>query len=407
MRKVLLLSARQFMKSLLPCVIAGFFPASSSMAVELNGTLSLEGKIFFQDSAFPGQKDSSASTAANIELYHDFPGSLSLTLNTFYRLDARDSERSHGDLREAKILYLNENWELTAGLDRVFWGATEFVHLVDIINQTDQVEALDGEEKLGQPMIHLVIPQEWGSIEGFVMPWFRERTFPGEKGRFRTPLVVDRDQPLYESSSEEHHLDMALRYSASFANIDIGLSFFNGTARDPVLLFSFDDPESPSLSPYYEQISQGGLDVQMVAGEWLFKGEALYRIGQGRSFAATTFGFEYTLTGVGHSMMDLGLIGEYVFDDRDNGWLPTLYDNDLMGGLRLSVNDINDSSLLLGFIRDVDSPSTIISLEASRRLGNNIRLNLDASFFLGISPQDPAFSLARDDFCSLEMIWYF
>lgn len=375
--------------------------------MEIDGDLSLQGRLFIQDSAFSGQEDASASMAANLEIYHNFTSDFSLTLAAFYRLDSSDSARSHGDLREANLLYLADNWQLSIGLGRVFWGATEFVHLVDIINQTDQVESLDGEEKLGQPMLHLVMPNEWGTMEGFLMPWFRERTFPGENGRFRSPLPVDTDNPLYESSSEEHHLDLALRYSTSLANSDIGLYYFNGTARDPVLLFSFNQTGTPLLSPYYEQIGQSGLDLQLVAGEWLFKGEALYRIGQSRSFAATTFGFEYTLPGLGNSLMDLGLIAEYVYDDRDNGWLPTIYDNDLMGGLRLSVNDMDDSTILLGIIKDLNYSSTIIGLEASRRLGDNIRLNLDASFFLDISSQDPAYSLARDDFFSLELIWYF
>lgn len=398
---------RKFLQTSMFFTLMTLFPAWSAMGLEANGDFSAEGRVFLQDGAFTSQEDASTSVATNLELYHDFSDSFSLTLAAFYRLDSSDSARTHGDLREANLLYLAESWQLTVGLGRVFWGATEFVHLVDIINQTDQVEALDGEEKLGQPMAHLVIPKEWGTVEGFVLPWFRERTFPGENGRFRSPLPVDTDHPLYESSSEEHHLDLALRYSTSFANSDIGLYYFNGTARDPVLLFSLDQAGCPLLLPYYEQIGQSGFDIQLVAGEWLFKGEALYRIGQSRSFAATTFGFEYTLPGLGNSMMDLGLIGEYVYDDRDNGWLPTIYDNDIMGGLRLSVNDIDDSTILLGIIQDLDYSSTIIGIEASRRLGDNIRLNLDASFFLNISTQDPAYSLARDDFLRLEIIWYF
>lgn len=145
----------------------------------------------------------------------------------------------------------------------------------------------------------------------------------------------------------------------------------------------------------------------MMAGEWLLKAEASYRTGQSRSYAATTFGFEYTFTGILDSMMDLGLIGEYVYDDRDDGWLPTIYENDIMGGLRLVVNDMDDSTILLGGIRDLHSGSTILAVEASRRLGDALRLNLDASFFIDMDIQDPAFSLARDDFIKLEMVWYF
>lgn len=65
-----------------------------------------------------------------------------------------------------------------------------------------------------------------------------------------------------------------------------------------------------------------------------------------------------------------------------------------------------DSAVLLGLIRDLDSGSTIIGVEASRRLGDSVRLNLDASFFIDMDYQDPAFSMAKDDFIRLELVWY-
>ncbi|HID01851.1 MAG TPA: hypothetical protein EYP18_01375 [Desulfobacterales bacterium] len=105
-------------------------------------------------------------------------------------------------------------------------------------------------------------------------------------------------------------------------------------------------------------------------------------------------------------MMDLGILGEYVYDDRDDGWLPTIYENDIMGGLRLAVNDMDDSNILLGVIRDIHVGSTIIAVEASRRIGESVRINLDASFFINMDKEDPAFSLAQDDLIKLELVWY-
>lgn len=379
---------------------------SNTQAMETNGQVSVEGFLFFEDGASPDQEKQSGSIAGIFELYNDFTEHLSFHIESFYRLDSEDHERSHGDFRLAEFLYFTDNWELIMGYGRVFWGATEFVHLVDIINQTDQVEALDGEEKLGQPMIHLTFSQDWGVLEAFALPWFRERTFPGIKGRFRTPLVIDTDKTEYESSSEQQHLDLAFRLSTSLASADIGLYHFIGTSRDPVLVFSTDQYSRPLLYPYYEQIGQTGLDVQMTAGEWLLKGEAYYRTGQSRSYVATTFGFEYTFTGVFESMMDLGIIGEYVFDDRNDGWLPTVYQNDIMAGLRLAVNDMDDSNILLGMIRDLDSGSTIISMEASRRIGESVKVNLEASFFTHMDIHDPAYSLAQDNSIKLEVVWY-
>jgi hypothetical protein len=378
----------------------------NAQAFEVNGDLSVQGLLFLEENAWPHQKNQSASVAGNVELYHKMLDTVHFTLEAFYRIDGADEERSHGDLRLAEFLYFTDNWEITFGLGRVFWGATEFVHLVDIINQTDQIEALDGEEKLGQPMVHLTVTRDWGVIETFVLPWFRERTFPGENGRFRTALPVDTDQTVYENDTKQHHTDLALRYSTTLAGTDLGLYYFNGTARDPVLLLSHTPSAAPTLYPFYEQIGQAGLDLQLVAGEWLFKGEAYYRIGQSRSYAATTFGFEYTLIGLAETIMDLGLIGEYVYDDRDDGWLPTIYENDIMGGLRLAVNDMDDSNILLGVIRDIDYGSTIIAVEASRRLGDSIRINLDASFFINMDIRDPGFSLSQDNFIKLEMVWY-
>ncbi len=400
-----------FFKYVSCCILAFlyccFLPYKSAEAAEFNGEISLEGFLFFSNSAWPHQENQSVSLAASVEFYHAFKNNLSLTVNGFYRQDSQDKERSHGDLRQAEFLYFTDNFELTAGLGRVFWGATEFIHLVDIINQTDQVEALDGEQKLGQPMIHLTIPKEWGVVEAFALPWFRERTFPGVNGRLRTPLPVDTALSQYESSSENSHFDFAFRYSSNLANADLGLYYFKGTARDPVLLLSLNkNSQTPILYPYYEQISQTGLDLQLMAGEWLLKGEAYFRTGQSRSYAATTFGFEYTFTAIADTMMDMGLIGEYVYDDRDNGWLPTIYQNDLMGGIRFAVNDMADSTVLFGLIRDLDSGSTIIALESSRRLGETIRLNIDASFFVDMGYKDPAFAMAKDDFITIELVYY-
>ena len=86
--------------------------------------------------------------------------------------------------------------ELRVGLRKVFWGVTESQHLVDIINQTDLVESLDGEEKLGQPMINYALINDWGTLDLYLLPYFRERTFSGINGRLRSSLYVDTTNPL-------------------------------------------------------------------------------------------------------------------------------------------------------------------------------------------------------------------
>jgi hypothetical protein len=388
-------------------IIPTFISPPCASATEFTGDIALEGRGFLASPAYPDQRHHSASFAVNAEVYHELSSGSSFLFKPFFRMDSADSERTHGDIREANFLYLADTWEMTVGIGKVFWGATEFVHLVDIINQTDLVEALDGEEKLGQPMVHASFPRPWGTVDLFALPWFRERTYPGKNGRLRFPLPVDTDDARYESPSEQSHLDLALRYSHSYRNFDIGIYYFDGTGREPLLILDSDTSGEIVLVPYYEQIGQTGVDLQVVTGNWLWKGEALYRTGQGNSFFASTFGFEYTYTGIADTPMDLGLIGEYVFDDRDDRRSPTVYDNDAMFGIRLAANDAAGTECLLGLILDTEISSKILSLESSRRLGENIKINLEGALFIDMDEKDPANSLAEDDFIKLEVIFYF
>ena len=99
----------------------------------------------------------------------------------------------------------------STGIGKVFWGVTESQHLVDVINQTDLVENMDGEEKLGQPMINFALVRDWGTVDFFLLPGSRERTFPEAEGRLRTTPRVDVEQAVYESSRGKRHIDEAIR----------------------------------------------------------------------------------------------------------------------------------------------------------------------------------------------------
>ena len=260
--------------------------------------MAVEGRLFANSPNFPDQKRHNASVALQPEYYNEWDGGRSFTFVPFFRLDSADSERTHFDIRELFGLWVFETWELGVGIRKVFWGVTESQHLVDIINQTDSVESTDGEEKLGQPMLNISLPRDWGTIDLLIMPYFRERTFIGRKGRLRTSLIVDSDQATFENGAEEYHLDVAVRYSHTIGDWDIGVSHFRGTGRDPTLLSGTDSAGNSVWVPFYEQINQTGLDLQLITGEWLWKSETIYRSGQGDSFFALTGGFEYTFVGI-------------------------------------------------------------------------------------------------------------
>jgi len=376
-------------------------------AGEWSGSIILQGQLYNHAPLFQDQKSNNISISANPEYYQGWKNdAYSLTIEPFLRLDANDTERTHFDLREFIFAVNRDTWEFKIGVSKVFWGVTEAQHLVDVINQTDLVESLDTEDKLGQPMLHLSLIRNWGTSEFFILPDFRERTFPGKKGRLRISPYVDSSQSLYTSGNKDKQTDYAFRYSHSRGSWDYGLSWFYGTNRDPGFTTGTDSNSQPVLVPVYSMMHQAGLDVQLVNGAWLWKFEAIHRRSNGGSYNATTSGFEYTWVGIFGSSYDLGLITEYLYDSRGNA-APTLFDKDFLLGARFVFNDAASSEILLGTIVDPKKHEYLYVLEASTRLNDNWKLNIEARIFSGLSPASSFYDLRDDDFLQIELQYYF
>lgn len=381
-----------------------FAMVAPSHAYELSGYSAAEYRYFFHDSvlAEPGRHQGSLVFAP--ELYFESDnGQQSLLFSPFLRLDSEDAERSHGDIRELQWLWVEDDWELRVGIAKVFWGVAESQHLVDVINQTDLVENLDTEDKLGQPMINLSVFQDWGTLDLFVMPYFRERTFPRRDGRLRGQLVVDTDAARYESGDGRHHLDMALRWSHSVGDWDWGLSHFYGTNREPLLQLN---TSATALIPFYEIMHQTGLDVQYTDESWLWKLEVIRRETDTETFSALTGGFEYTFYDVYETGLDVGVIAEYLFDDRDEASV-SAFEDDVLIGTRLTWNDEQSSELLFGVIRDLSSDDQGWNIEASRRIGNRWKLSVEGRFFDIDDERSILYPVRQDDFIQLELARYF
>lgn len=396
---------KKLLSALLLCIAA---PASAQSHFEYSGRAGAELRLFTHDALFSGQYDShNLSVLFEPELFWEWnEGSDSLTFTPFLRLDQHDSDRSHADIRQLSWTHIAETWELHTGIRKVYWGVTEFQHLVNIINQTDAVEDIDGEDKLGQPMVNLSLARDWGILDLFILPGFRERTFPGQEGRLRSSLVIDTDQARYESSAKERHIDLAARWSQSIDVIDFGLYWFHGTSRDPLFRPGIDSQGSPVLIPFYEQIDQVGLDLQATIDDWLWKLEAIHRDSNSDQYWALQGGFEYTLVGIAESSSDLGLLMEYGWDERGTA-ATSPGQNDLFVGARLAINDAASSEVLAGVGYDLDHKSKSVLIEASRRLGDSWKVSLDARLFSSSKPADIGYSLRQDDHLQLTLERFF
>lgn len=401
------------MKKQLSAVLLYTLVATSPASVFGGWQGNVEGEYlwFAQDPQFEGQEDSYLSAALEPEYFHEWNDGYDVfNVKLFYRHDQYDDKRTHGDIRELAWLHAAEDWEINVGISKVFWGVTESIHLVDIINQTDGVENLDGEDKLGQPMINLSLIQDWGVVSMFVLPGFRERTFAGEKGRPRFAVPIDGDNARYESSAEQEHIDFAIRYSHYIGEWEFGLSHFTGTSREP----RFVALSPTEVIPLYEQINQTSLDLQAIFGSWLWKIESYIRSGQGDTYVAAAGGFEYTFVGVFGSQADIGLISEYLYDERGDDitdftqpFSLSPFQNDLTIGVRLTLNDAQSTELLASIIEDLDIDERTYNLEASRRFGDNWILAIEARGVDNVSNTSALASFRHDNRIRTKLTYYF
>lgn len=384
---------------------------------DIGAELSGEVRYFQNEATFPGQFDHwQASFALEPDIrWETDDRKHQFVLIPFFRFDGKDNERTHVDLREAYYRFNSDhNWSLTVGAAKVFWGRAESRHLVDIINQTDAIEDIDEEDKLGQPMVNLTLVKSWGTLDFFVMSGFRTQTFPGMDGRLRFQLVVDTENPIFERSARRGAVDYAARYAHYVDNWDFGFSLFHGTSREARFAFA----PGGYITPVYDRITQGGIDFQYTKDAWLWKTEVIARKGHGDTFFAGVAGVEYTQYQIFGTNSDLGLLAEYQYDGRDEGFVTesfgtafaapiTAANNDVFAGTRLALNDPQDTSALVGVTVDADDQSMGMFIEAQRRLGQNWTAELETRLFFNIDPVNIAAPLRDDDFVTLSLTRFF
>jgi len=371
---------------------------------DFTGFVAYEQRLFSHNPQYSGQESGNQPNLVIEPEYYSVSeeNGNSFTTKLFYRYDPNDNKRTHFDIRQFDLMHAKKHWELSAGISKVFWGVTESRHLVDILNQTDTVEQIDGEEKLGQPMIQYAYLNDWGTLRFFYLPYFRERTFTGRSGRLRSQLLINSDDSQYANKAEEFHPDYAIRYEQNYGDWDIGLANFYGTSREAVLRQS-----GNNLVPFYEIINQQSLDLQYTIDSWLWKLEAIHRKGQGDNFLAMTGGFEYSFFGILSSTADLGLLYELSKDGRDYRAPSSAANNDSFVGLRYSRNNTQDSAFLIGLSIDHNQGSQAWFAEASTRIGSNFKIELEGALYANSDIEDLSYQITNDDFIQLNFAYYY
>ncbi|MFT7032766.1 MAG: hypothetical protein ACJA2S_001267 [Cyclobacteriaceae bacterium] len=377
---------------------------SQEVDVDFSGYVGYTYQHFINEGLYEGQRSGFPSFSFEPELNLEWDeGEQSLNMTGFARLNFRDNSRTHFDIRELYYQRVKNDWELSIGLKKIYWGVTEAVHLVDIINQTDQLETFDGEQKLGQPMVHYSLYSPIGTIDLFYLPYFRKRSFVGERGRLRTPFILESDDVGFESDMEETRPGFAFRWSHYIGAVDIGVSHFYGNGREPLFLPG-DNPLDFNI--FYPVINQTGFDLQATTGPILWKYESIYRQSQYQDMFAMDIGLEYTIGNIGGKGLDIGIITEYLYDDRGDLALSGMQ-SDLFVGSRLAFNDTQSTQFLFGGIIDLERSTRLVSVEGSRRLGESWTFDIEMRLFQDVSQKEFLNFFRDDSFLQFTLERYF
>ncbi len=393
------------MKNLLIIIIYtlsySFTFAQEKINQDFKAELEIDNTSFLKNGAYEGQHQNYISGSFKPEYSMDWnEGKQSFKAALFGRLDQYDKNRTHFDIREFFWQGVFSNHEVSVGIKEIYWGVAESNHLVNFINQTDVVESFDGEAKLGQPMVHYSYAHQLGIFDVIFMPYFRTITFPGEEGRLRTPIILDGDDFPFESKSGKYHPDIAVRWSNYIGIFDIGVAYFYGTNRQPLI------KNIQEFAPFYGIVNQASLDLQATTGPVLWKFEGLYNSNSVKDFVALVSGFEYTFGNVGGNGLDIGIVGEYSYDGRDELALSSLQ-NDVFTGMRLAFNDFNSTEILAGGIFDLERSTQLYSVEASRRFRESYKVEIEGRFFNNVDTSEFVYFVRNDSYIKLGLSKFF
>jgi hypothetical protein len=365
--------------------------AGPRTTVQVSGWIESELRLFPNDGLYAAQRHAYPALGGELRLEGTLAGGAHRWDATWFaRADMQDGYRTHIEPREATWTWQPADWRLRAGVLMNFWGVAESNRLVDVVNQRDEREAPDGDAKLGQPGIAWTGPAAGGTLEVLALTYHRPRALGIGAGRFRPPATFVA-RPLYQSAAGRHRLDWAARWSTRTGAVDVGLSHFWGTAREP----TFGDSAVPQ--PRYAIMHQTGLDAQATLGSLLLKAEAIRRDADGTTIGAVTTGVELVVGNVAGGGGDVAVLAEITLDERGARTLTGL-DQDAFLAARWGSNDAAGTELMVGGTVDLRHGAHVVRLEGSRRWSGSWRVAGEVHLMGAPHASELGYLMRRDSF---------
>lgn len=346
------------------------------------------------------------------------------------RLGLNDSEYTFISLDDVYGEYVAENFEVRLGYQTHFWGAVESFNIIDIFNQKDyRVDFFDPQEnKIGEPATRVRTIFKDNVVDIYYLPYFTPANLPDKDNPynpFAGRLNIDQDR-FYTNTAERSRPQFAVRWERTLGTADVGLVYFNGYERFPVVNL---EPTAGSADTLYYEVQQVSGDIQMTVGNWILKAEALYQnTGIAGSFQADSVlpngsivrrdlvpdnlgafvgGVEYTLFRfLGEH--DLGVLAEYLYNSQQDlkavGFRP--FQNDLFTAFRWARNNLGGGELLAGVIVDLKNGTQLWRFEYMERFFDHLNLQIYAEI-INAAQSDPLQPFNKADNVTVQFSYAF
>ena len=331
-----------------------------------------------------------------LQAAHRF-GAIKFDAKLFANWDSADENRRYGDIRQAKLAGRWGDFGAAAGIDTFFWGVSESINLVNVINQSDIRESIDNKVKQGQTFAALNYRLDAGELGVYFFPRFVARDFP-LRPAYGLPVSADN---RYES--DDKNGGVAARGLFYLDDFEFALGYFNGTRRDPLLL---PQPQLGKLTPWYIQTENFLFDAVYLTDSLIYKLE--FKTGRelGGGFVASNLGIEYPVYALGETLQDMVLIAEYVFDDRAEQ-AESHGQNDLFIGSKFAFAE-NAAQVRLLYSYDWDHSSQYAEASCQYRLNDYLRIKAKVMGVLSATPDaQRLYALKNEQFAKFSIHYAF
>ena len=312
------------------------------------------------------------------------------------------------NLKQLNASYSTDNLRFLLGYDVLRWGKTTLYSPVDTINAIDYREDITGQQKRGQFILSAkALDLFGGTAELVLVPRSNEDQLP----EFTTTGMPLR---MLRAESKGNNSGAALRYSRNIGGFHLGVSAHDMPAQQRQVLGVQPTANSLGLLSSQPRARFAGVEVQkdlssalIVSADAAAGTYQVLRSASRDDFHAYSLGLDYSMPVAFSDAHNANLLLEKHYDSRD-ALAPTFYQDDWYLGVTYALNDVANTLLRAGYIKDMEYSTRIYTASVARQfLEGRAQLTLRYFAVHGDDPLDKLYLFEEFNGTRLEVMYLF